>query len=1003
MVKIKPEHDSDDDVQLISVQPVVKASAIPDKKVKLEYTPLPSAPQALQALQAPQTPQIEEKTLESIPQKRKKRQLTGDTSAKDYWARQYSSTYRQVRAGENQADGQDDATFNELNSIHHAKRQRLAEDLTRLEEEHDVFAHGTAREGTIEARSKMGSITMQAEISGKIKKAEQLKILLNDLDHNDPKAVRDYRLLEEAAMSFGHRRCTAMDGKWQLPRFDTPLYHHQLLGVRWMLARELSPHGPNGGILSDEMGLGKTVQILACMSQNRPEKIKKVRGQAKSILAEELRRTTLVIAPESLQQQWYEEIERHCSHDTVVTKWKGSDGELSQTTLSKTDIIVTNYHQIQAQWNAKRKDILEIEELRAEKGDAWKCKVRELGGWLFNIDWYRVVCDEGHAMANRNSRTSRACRYLIGKYRWVLTGTPMTNNTNEFFPYLDFLGTRFTEFKEYKISMGNMNHEDHVENLRTAHGGLTLRRTVSDTFMGKAILQIPQTHPIKVVKTDLSPLEIVRYAGMKRELDEILEEVKEAKKMKIVIPDAKEKIMKLWSHLRFYIAHPSQVDPQYHIEYISAVKEGRLPAVAPATRQYFCRACFHVLSDPMVPECGHAICSTCVDHGVKRCPTCETRIVKTRAGGLECFDQARCLPELKRPRKPGQDELGQQPRMSGKNSRKKTTGEADETAAAAAAKKGRGVAKGKGAAKGRGAARGKAAAKGKGGASKKARSAKNKGKKNAPKGKEPLGRSETHVNAEALLNHCDSEPWVPIPHSSKTRATLELVKQWQTEAPGDKIIIFVQWTPMLAILGRMLFQNGFRFLYYWGAMCTKAKLDSIRAFKDIPDIKVMLISVQCGALGLNLTVANRAIVVDHWWHKCMENQAFGRIHRIGQEKEVYTAKIIVNNTMDDKIMDFQNMKEDNIAMATSEGGPPKMRPLSQMHYLLRGVELIDEDDLADFIVEDDDYDSDASYNEREHSSLAVEDGISGDETESESESETESESELEDSGGESDE
>ncbi|KAK4221439.1 hypothetical protein QBC38DRAFT_492083 [Podospora fimiseda] len=33
-------------------------------------------------------------------------------------------------------------------------------------------------------------------------------------------------------------------------------------------------------------------------------------------------------------------------------------------------------------------------------------------------------------MSNRNSKTSRACRYLIGKYRWILTGTPLTNNTN---------------------------------------------------------------------------------------------------------------------------------------------------------------------------------------------------------------------------------------------------------------------------------------------------------------------------------------------------------------------------------------------------------------------------------------------------------------------------------------------------------------------------------------------------------------------------------------------
>ncbi|KAK4232200.1 P-loop containing nucleoside triphosphate hydrolase protein, partial [Podospora fimiseda] len=243
--------------------------------------------------------------------------------------------------------------------------------------------------------------------------------------------------------------------------------------------------------------------------------------------------------------------------------------------------------------------------------------------------------------------------------------------------------------------------------------------------------------------------------------------------------------------------------------------------------------------------------------------------------------------------------------------------------------------------------------------------------------------------------------------SSKTRATLDLVKQWQAEAPDDKIIIFVQWIPMLAILGRIMFQNGFRFLYYWGAMGSKAKQNSIRTFKETPDIKVMLMSVQCGALGLNLTAANRAIMVDHWWHKGIENQAFGRIHRIGQENEVYTAKIVINNSLDDKIMDFQSKKENNIALATSEGQASRKNRLSQIHYILRGVALADEEDLSDFIVADDDYpDSDASYND-ENGSLAGEDGSDYyDETDSESDpdlGETGDESSSEDEEGDDDE
>lgn len=82
-----------------------------------------------------------------------------------------------------------------------------------------------------------------------------------------------------------------------------------------------------------------------------------------------------------------------------------------------------------------------------------------------------------------------------------------------------------------------------------------------------------------------------------------------------------------------------------------------------------------------------------------------------------------------------------------------------------------------------------------------------------------------------------------------------------------------------------------------------------------------LISVSCGAQGLNLTVANRAIVLDHWWHKCLEQQAFGRIHRIGQTKEVHTAKIVVAGSMDEDILHVQVTKEASIASAVRRKDP----------------------------------------------------------------------------------
>lgn len=285
---------------------------LPTGDIKAEFTMPAFAPQIAQSVEtAPPAP---------ASKPTKKRKLAGDKNAKDYWRRQYLNQQQQ----EDQLPS--DSTASELTAWH-AKRQRNAHGLTKLDEEHGLLENGALQEGTIEARAKLGDITMQTNISGKLYKNVQIQMLAKDYDRSDPQAVRDRQLLEEATLSFGHGRCKAVDGKWKLPGFKTPLYSHQLIGVRWMLGREFSPHGPTGGILADQMGLGKTIQVLACMSQNMPDKKEKSRNK------------TLIIAPESLQSQWYDEIEHHCSDKLHVMKYKASYGAVSQATLQKQDIM----------------------------------------------------------------------------------------------------------------------------------------------------------------------------------------------------------------------------------------------------------------------------------------------------------------------------------------------------------------------------------------------------------------------------------------------------------------------------------------------------------------------------------------------------------------------------------------------------------------------------------------------------------------------------------------
>jgi SNF2 family DNA or RNA helicase len=101
-------------------------------------------------------------------------------------------------------------------------------------------------------------------------------------------------------------------------------------------------------------------------------------------------------------------------------------------------------------------------------------------------------------------------------------------------------------------------------------------------------------------------------------------------------------------------------------------------------------------------------------------------------------------------------------------------------------------------------------------------------------------------------------------------------------------------------------------------MTSKQQQITLDSFKDDATVKVMLVSTIAGGYDLNLTDANRAILIDLWWNTFQEKQAFGRIHRIGQKKEVHTAKIVATGTVeedivrDNDIVELQNEKERRI-------------------------------------------------------------------------------------------
>ena len=75
------------------------------------------------------------------------------------------------------------------------------------------------------------------------------------------------------------------------------------------------------------------------------------------------------------------------------------------------------------------------------------------------------------------------------------------------------------------------------------------------------------------------------------------------------------------------------------------------------------------------------------------------------------------------------------------------------------------------------------------------------------------------------------------------------------------------------------------------------------------DAQIFLISLKAGGVGLNLVEADTVIHYDPWWNPAVENQATDRAYRIGQTKAVFVYKLIVENTIEQKILELQKKKQ----------------------------------------------------------------------------------------------
>ena len=92
----------------------------------------------------------------------------------------------------------------------------------------------------------------------------------------------------------------------------------------------------------------------------------------------------------------------------------------------------------------------------------------------------------------------------------------------------------------------------------------------------------------------------------------------------------------------------------------------------------------------------------------------------------------------------------------------------------------------------------------------------------------------------------------------------------------------------------------------------KKRLELANNFNSSNDIPVFLISLKAGGTGLNLIGADTVIHLDPWWNNSAEDQATDRAYRIGQTKNVEVIKLICEDSIEQRVIELQNIKKDII-------------------------------------------------------------------------------------------
>ncbi len=167
--------------------------------------------------------------------------------------------------------------------------------------------------------------------------------------------------------------------------------------------------------------------------------------------------------------------------------------------------------------------------------------------------------------------------------------------------------------------------------------------------------------------------------------------------------------------------------------------------------------------------------------------------------------------------------------------------------------------------------------------------------------------------------------------SAKREILMETLKE--AVMNNRKCLVFTNFLAGVEQVSEALNEESIEHLTMTGSTSNRQQL--VERFQNDPRLKVFVMTLKTGGVGLNLTAADTVFVLDPWWNTSAEAQAIDRTHRIGQSKTVFTYRLIAKDTIEEKIMALQQRKRELVdQIVSSDGAALKVLTEADIEHLL---------------------------------------------------------------------